>query len=535
MNRMVLAGSLLALLVVGCGSRSPRFDEIPKLLDPVAVDDYVVFIDTGRAEARLLDVTGAKAPSAPVVVPIVADATHVEPRNGHTDQLLLLCAGQRDVQGVVPEDPGLVLLGADGHSTTWRYDSAFDRIVQSEDGRFAFLFFDPTTGTSDVLKNPNEVAVIDLDAKNSMPALKTLRSLGQSPQSVAFSDKPVSIGGSDRSLAVVLLNKDFAVVDLSHLERSEYTVELTKPGTSTLSAAQVLFSTDETPPKVYLRATGTDDVFVVSIEPLTGATGAATSPAGDNDFALSFNQFGTGTGAAPSDLALFADGGKTRLLVAGAGNSTAIVVDADTGDTTSVTLPAAESQIHLYTGPKPSDATPAQRALLYTPGGQSVVFLDLAGFGSENNRAGNPELLTLSAPYAKLQILDDDTVMLLNQLNGLSLLKLGDRSLSPITGPNLVDAVPDLAVNKLWLSPAGDRLGYLDLSNFHPNEVRLDAPIEHLVRVPSKSKTNPKVLVTHPSSLGSLTVLDANDPANLSHAYSVNDFLFQSTLQGGGR
>ncbi|HEX3597723.1 MAG TPA: hypothetical protein VHU80_21590, partial [Polyangiaceae bacterium] len=424
MNRPTFVGSLLTLLLAGCGSRSPRFDASPKLLDPVAVDDHVVFVDTGRAEARLLDVSGSKAPSAPVVVPIVPDATHVEARNGHADQLLLLCAGQRDVEGVVPEDPGLVLLGADGKTTTWRYDSAFDRIVQSDDGRFAFLFFDPTNGTSDILKNPNEVAVIDLDAKGGKPALKTLRSLAQSPQSVTFSDEPVSIAGSERSLAVVLLNKDFAVVDLSHLERSEYTVELTKPGASAVSAAQVLFSTEETTPKIYIRAAGSDDVFVVSIEPQGSVTGADTAAAGDNDFALSFNQFGTGTGAAPSDLALFDDGGKTRLLVAGPGNGTAIVVDADTGDTTSVTLPAPASQIHLYTGPKPSDATPAERALLYTPGGQNVVFLDLVGFGTESNRAGNPELLTLSAPYAKLQVLDDDTVMLVNQSNGLSLLKL---------------------------------------------------------------------------------------------------------------
>jgi hypothetical protein len=534
MIRTMLTGCVLSLVVCGCGARSPRLDESPKLLDPVGVDDHVVFVDSSRAEARLLDVSGSSAPRGPLVVPLVDNATHAEPRNAHPDQLLVLCAGQPDVAGAVPEQPGLVLLGANGKSTTYRYDSAFDQIVQSADGRFAFLFFGPTSVASDVLKNPNEVAVIDLDAKDGKPALKTLRSLGQSPQAVAFSDKPVSIGGSARNLAVVLLNNDFAVIDLTHLERSEYTVELTKPGATGLSAAQIVFSTDEDTPKIYLRAAGTDDVFVVSIEPLVSA-GSADAKQGDNDFSLSFNQFGTGTGAQPSDIALFADGDKTRLLVAGPGNGTAIVVDPDTGNTTSVTLPAPGSKIHLFTGPKPSDATPAARALLYTPGGQSVVFLDLAGFGTESNRAGNAEVLTLTAPYAKVELLDDDTVMLLNQNNGLNLLKLGDRSLSPITGPNLVDAVPDLPVGKLWLSPTGDRLGYLDLSNFHPNEVRVDAPIEHLVRVPSASTANPKVLVTHPSSIGSLTVLDAKDPSNLAHAYTVSDYLFQGALQGGGQ
>jgi hypothetical protein len=407
--------------------------------------------------------------------------------------------------------------------------------VQSADGRYAFLFFDPTANSATVLKNPNEVAVIDLDSKNTEPELKTLRSLGESPQAVAFSDKPASIAGSDRDLAVVLLDRDFAVIDLLHVDRPEFTVELTKAGTSALSAQQVLFSSDESPPKIYVRAQGTDDVFVVSLEPRSSSgadAGVATPDA--NDFVLSFNQFGMGTNAQPGDFALFQDGGKTRLLVTGPGNSTAIVVDADTGDTTPVMLPTSASKIQLFTGPKPSDATPAQRALLYSPGSQSVVFLDLEGFGTKTNRAGNPELLTLSAPYAKLAPLDDQTVMLLNQGSGLNLLKLGDRVLSPITGPNLIDAIPDLSVGKLWLAPAGDYLGYLDLADFHPNEVRLEDQIDHMVVVPTKS-VHHKVVVTHPSSLGALTVLDASNPADLGSAYMIRDFLFQGVLQGGAQ
>src|SRR5262245_52233424 len=151
------------------------------------------------------------------------------------------------------------------------------------------------------------------------------------------------------------------------------------------------------------------------------------------------------------------------------------------------------------------------------------------------NRAGNAELLTLPVPYAKLTQLDDDTVMLLNQSNRFSLLKLGDRAVSPITRPNLVDAVADLDVGKLWLAPSGTQLGYLDLSNFHPNEVRLDLPIEHLVRVPSKASGHRKVAVTHPSSIGSLTVLDTQDPANLGLAYTVTNYLFEGVLGGGGQ
>jgi len=533
MHRNVLVMCTLAFSALsGCGSRAPRFDAAPKPMSPAGIDDHVVLVDSARGEARLVDVSGA--PAAPLIVPIVKNATDVQARNAHSDELLVLCAGQPDVVGAAPERPGLVLLGADGKSTPYRYDSAFDQLVQSADGRYAFLFYDPTNSSGNLLKNPNEVAIIDLDAKTAQPALKTLRSLGESPHAVAFSDKPASIAGTDRDLAVVLLDRDFAVMDLSHLDRSEFTVELTKPGTSGVSADQVLFSTDEAQPKIYVRAEGTDDVFVVSLEPASSAGADAGASPNDNDFSLSFNQFGMGTGAQPSDFALFQDGDKKRLLVTGPGNGTAIVVDADTGDTTTVTLPVPASRIHLFTGPKPSDATPSTRALLYTPGSQDVVFLDLSEFGTMTNRAGNAELLTLSAPYEKLELLDDQTVMLLNQNNGLNLLKLGERVLSPITGPNLVDAVPDLTAGKLWLAPPGNYLGYLDLSDFHPNEMRLDDAIEHLVVVPSR-KADHKVVVTHPSALGALTVLDAQDPTNLDAAYTVRDFLFQGVLQGGAQ
>jgi hypothetical protein len=538
MTRRTLALGALALAATAttaCGDREPRFEVSPKLFDPAAVDDHVVFVDSARAEARVLDVSGSAPPAAPTVVPLVPNATHAEARKGHSDQLLVLCAGQRDIAGSTPAQPGLVVLGADGKNTTFRYDSAFDRIAQSDDGRFAFLFYDPSKTTGgDALKNPNEVAVIDLDAKSAKPSLKTLRSLGESPRTVSFSPSPVNVSGTDRNLAVVLLDKDFAVIDLSHFDRSEFTVELTKPGASSLTAAQVLYSTKEAKPKIYLRADGTDDVFVVTLDSRTTAGASSAVSQGDNDFVLSFNQFGTGMGARPADIALFEDGGATRLLVTGPGNGTAIVVDADTGNTATVMLPAPQSKIHLFTGPKPSDATPAPRALLYTPGGQSVVFLDLAGFGTEDNRAGNAELLALPTPYANLSELDDDTVMLPVQGNGFNLLKLGDRAVSPITGPNVVDAVPDLAVGKLWLAPVGTELGYLDLSNFHPNEVRLDDSIEHIVSVPSRS-SHPKVVATHPSSLGSFTVIDAKDPSNLALAYTVNDFLFQGVLGGGSR
>jgi hypothetical protein len=120
--------------------------------------------------------------------------------------------------------------------------------------------------------------------------------------------------------------------------------------------------------------------------------------------------------------------------------------------------------------------------------------------------------------------------MLLHQETGLSILNLGERTLSPITGPNLVGAIPDLDANKLWLTPPGDRLGFLTLPDEHTSEVRLDAPIEHFVRVPSAHTR--KVAITHPSETGYMTVLDAEKPADLGKAFAVSGYLFEGVLGG---
>jgi hypothetical protein len=520
----------------GCGSRSPDVDARVRLLDPTAVDDHVVFVDSGRSEARLLDVSGSSAPAAPVVVPIVKNATTTELRKNHTGELLVLCAGQPDTsKDVAPEDPGLVVLRADGTSRTYRYDSPFDKMVQSDDGRYVFLFFGPDGDGGSSLRNPNEVAIIDLDQKDGKPTLKTLRSLGQTPQGVVFSPGPMSINGADRNLAVVLLDRDVALIDLTHLDRSEITVELTNRTAAAVDVSQVLFSADETPPKIYLRADGSDDVFVMSIKDALPA-GGGDGGGGENDFLPSFNQVGAGAGANPSDIQLFDDGTDKRLLVAARGNGTAVIVNPDSTVATSVTLPAPASRILLYNGPKPSDPTPAERALLYDPGSSSVTFLDLEAFGTEQNRNGKAELLGVPEPYVKLVPLTADKAMLLHQSTGLSLVNLADRTLSPITGPNVSNAVADLEVGKLWLTPPGDRLGFLDLSNYHPNEVRLDATIEHFVRVPSAQKQAlPRAVVTHPNPLGYMTVIDASDPANLGNAFAVSGYLFEGVLGGGAQ
>ena len=134
--------SPLSVPCAACGGKSPTLDVPVTPMPPAAIDDHVVFADSTRARAMLLDVSGQTAPTSPIVVPLVPHPTHTEQRRLHTDQLLVLSAGQPD-DGTAPcARPGLVVVAANGTTVEYRYDSAFNAIAQSDDGHFAVLFFD---------------------------------------------------------------------------------------------------------------------------------------------------------------------------------------------------------------------------------------------------------------------------------------------------------------------------------------------------------------------------------------------------------
>lgn len=513
---------IAALAAFGCGSRPASYYKAPLLLPPAAIDDRLVLVDGARNEARLLDVSGATAPRTTQVVPLVTNPFHTEPRNGHADQLLVLSAGQADGAGVTPAQPGLTVLGASGAVASYRYDPSFNAMTQSPDGRYVFLFFDSSAGqsASTVLFNPNEVALIDLEQKQVYS--ETLRSFGDTPHAVAFSSADVPISTGSRRLAVALFDSSIEIFDLSHLDRARYSVVLT----AGITLSQVVFSTTE--PKMYLRASGSDDVFVVTLSGATPEPNPVADGGALNDFTPSLNQLPAGTG--PSDIALYADGTATRLLALSPGTAEAVIVDADSSNTTEVPLPTSETNILLYQGPKPSDPTVAPRALLYSTGTTVVTFLDLVGI-EERGRL-NVDTLTIEQPFASVTSLDGNLAMFVHSGTGLSVVDLGDRTVTPISGPSLASAISDPLAKKLWLAPqGGQEVAYLDLDGFRPNQVHVDAPIVTLVPVPSAS--TPRVVVTHPDAMGYSTVLDARDPTNLGAAYAMRGYLFQGVTGEG--
>jgi hypothetical protein len=204
-------------------------------------------------------------------------------------------------------------------------------------------------------------------------------------------------------------------------------------------------------------------------------------------------------------------------------------VDANSSQVTVVNLDVQADQILLFENAKLDDDVVATRALLYKNGSQNVAFVDLVDL--EERRHRNVEVLQLDRPYGRVIKLDDGLVLLIHEGGGLSLLDLRQRTAQPIQSQaNLVGAIQ--AEDKLWLAPVGEsRVGFLDLASFHPNEVRLDASIESFVFVPSDTRSH--LVVSHPSPVGYVTVLDAENPVALDRAVSLRGFLLDGILEGG--
>jgi hypothetical protein len=510
---------------LGCGDRDDALTrEVTWLETPLALGDRLVLVDRANARAVVVDVGEDPFEPEPVVAELPHDPAFAWNRNG-ADEALVLCMGRRASRNHDAEPAALAVLDGDGEVRSYPLGSSpFDSLTQSEDGRYAFLFKHGSAGR--LLDNPNEVAIVDLERAprdEGAISLRTLRSFGDSPLAVVFSP-PMQIVGEERRLAVVLSATNVTLIDLDHLDRVETTVQLSSPGGGAVGPTQVLFNPDA--PELYVRGAGSDDVFVFNLAERPPGDESEDDGAAHNDFRPFIDQLGIG--GRPSDMALYPADDGARLLVLADGTQAA-VVSAGTSQVTTVGLPEAASRALVFTGASPRDRELKERALLYSEGSDAVMFLDLADLEERGSR--NLELLRVGRQVQNLVPMpEQQRVLLLHGEQGVSLLDLQGRTISPITSNAvLTDARFDAARGRLWVAPTNQRfVGLLELATGDTPEVLLDAEVAKFVPMFDAGL----VVVLHPSVVGYLTVLDADRPTRES-ARSLHGFLVAGLLDRG--
>lgn len=531
LKRTLMTSAALGALAAGCHDRDAALDLSLDALAPVSTGAAVFFVVPDGARAMVMNLAAPDAPvrSAPVgrdpvLVTARVSASSAAPR----DEALVLSRGARGDLGVSPEPGSLTALSAAGVARRYSLGSPFNALSQTADGRYAMTYFRPQSTAGRLLFNPNEVALIDLDAAPSAtnPALRTVRSFGGVPNDVAFSP-PIEINGVSRRFAVVLSDAYVTLLDLDHAARPEVTVRLTLPeDPRAIRPEQVVFDPEEA--TIYLRAAASNDIYVLRLNPMTAAD------AGANDYRPTINQLAAGR--SPADIALFGEPGARRLLVVSPGSRDARVIDARANTITTVPLDAPASRILLFTGASPSDPTARLRALLYATDGftQGLSFLELTDIDAR--RAQNVETLNLGrAVQSALPLLDRGVVMLGHANGGstgqLSLLDLARRTSAPIFAEvSLAGAQFDSDRKSLWIAPRGsNRVGFIDLQTFRPGELRLDAPTQAVIPLRGDAAGRNRVVALHEGAGGWVSVIDANDPRREAvrsyRAFLLTDFL----------
>jgi hypothetical protein len=532
-DRKITPCLLTAALLGGCSAWNVPDDAPRELLPAVALDTRVAFVDRTHPRAFLID---PAAPESPRLVPLPRDPVAATRRLG-ADELLVLSRGERGEPGLAPQPPALTVVPGDPARplVSVPLASRFSGMAQSADGRFVVTaFLGSASGPAgETLFNPNELAVVDLAAARPTAVARTLRSYGTVPSAITFSP-PLKLADGPRTLAVIFADNFVTLLDVEHPTRSEVTIGLTLPPDDrrTLRPAQVVFDPDD--PALYLRADGANDVYALRLVPVP----AAERGADGNDFRPALSLLAAGTG--PADMALYDAPEGRRLLVVSPGSSDAAVIDAHSSRSTRIPLDAPASRILLFSGLAPGDPKSRPRALLVGPGlaASAVSFLDLEQL--EGLRARNLDSRPMGAAAAAAYFFPErGQALILHSPRsggpGLSVIDLARRTVAPLfaqSPPTDVTATQGTRPegDKIWIgSDRSDRLGFVTLGSLSPGEVRLDAPVTSVLPVPHPTDGHPRVVAVHPSAVGSLTVLDADQPERAT-ARAAYGFLLTNLL-----
>jgi len=509
---------VLAALSCSCGDSAADLREPIDLSGPpVALDEKLVLIAGGSQRAFLLD-AAAPQPSARVTeVRLPFGALRAERRQKH-DEALVICTGRRDSADAKAEPATLAVLEASGARRNYVLGTTpFDKLVQSDDGRYAVLYRGPEAQNR-TLQNVNELVVVDLDkqpADAGAVTSKTPEGLAHAfTQALISPDLPIA--GETRRLLVLLSEAEITLFDLAHLERRGTIVELTDGAGRMPRPQQVLFGESE--PTLYVRGENTDDVFVFRLE--ARATDVAL-----NDFRPTINPLGAGI--RPRDIALFGENGSQQVLVVSA-EQQARMIDPRSGKTAVVGLPAPADDILLFDGVSPRDTQVRKRALLFGKDSRTLMFMDLDAARDRPDR--NLETLEVSAPVTSLIEIERQNTLVLTHAQGVTLLDLEQRTATPIAAEApLEGALYDRATDRLWVATRSQPfIGSLDLVSGETGELLLDADVSFIAPFFDAGR----LVAVHPSSLGHVTFIDTAEPVR-ERARSIEGFLLAGILDRG--
>jgi hypothetical protein len=522
---------LLLLVLAGCwdDDRPIQWDRARSLLGPIPLKTQVAYVDTALDRVTLVDC----ANDAPVITHshIGRNALYAIP-SPDRHQLFVITRGEEAIHpGQIDQPPMFWVVDTQHPSdqpVAYKVGSPFDRVAVSPDGHVAIAYFSGS-GMDDAgfFRNPNELAVIDLSrAPNDTdnPTLDTIRSFGSVPVGISLSPPMVVPNSADpdpRTFAFVLASDNLTVLDATHPERPDISIRLDL-GSTAVVPREVVFAPNSA--SAYVRSDNARDVLQVLLvaDPPASADG--------NSYRPLLAELGAGGG--PTDIAVYDDPTARRYLIASTPNTgEVVVIDADTAQFRSIPISDPIDRIVLF---PQGTGEPPHQALLASIGANlpRVHVLDLDNITDPLTQARIHDIVLDKPVRDVVAVPKRDLAMLVHddQRTVLGLLDLDTNSTSPLLGVGELDSYdfsPD-GSHLIGATAGVSRIGFVDLSNLHPTDFRLDDPPQTVV-----STINGKIFVDHGDPLGHATIIPS-PTATRAEALVLTGFLTADLLDDGG-
>lgn len=530
-SRMIRGlGLLCALSLAACygDERDESWDRERVIIGPVAVKSRLAYVDTARD--RVLAIETADGRPEFRSYKIGRNAIFATPTPDR-DHLAVITRGEEAlVKGQVDEDPKLWLLDLserNGLAQSYEIGSAFDRLAISSDGSVAVAYFssggfDATTG---VFRNPNELAIVDLEREPSEdnPTLRTVRSFGSAPDGVVLSPPMRIPGAADdtpRIFAFLLAENTLTLLDATNPKRREVTIRL---GTGSTDAAiirprELVFAPNTG--TAYVRSDNAADVLSVLL------TAEEPESELDNDYQPALAELGAGAG--PADVAVWDDAIERRFVLAAMPSTREVaIIDADTASFVTVSTPDPIDRIMLF----PNDPNLQPRVALLASIAQGlprVHLLSLDGISDELVPV-NLRTVTMSEPVLDvLQIPGSEQALIVHDANRtvLGLLDVGLGAVSPLEGVGRLDSFDFSSDGNFLVGVTNQvsRVGILDLQSLHPTNIRIDDDPGRVFALEGGA-----VMVDHGDAFGRATYIPTVD-SQRSDARVMSGFLLEDYL-----
>jgi hypothetical protein len=510
------------LLLSACGGRPDAWDapvELP--LTREGLSGSVALIDPALDRVLMLTATSAgrlRSTPLPIGKGVVTVAS--SPKK---DKLFVLARGVQPRRNPGDELPSLsVIDGGLKPTLLARYEltDPLQGLAIDPQGRWAVVH-----DAGGVVVNPNELIFVDLDAPDSTPKAKTIRSFGGRPERLTFTAELTVPKGAPRRFLIVETNQDVTLIDLSDLDRDEITIKLPKtPYGKEPRPLEVAYHNgqldDDGDARIAIRLQNDPNVVLAQLAP--------PDPGVDKPFQIVVNV--ADVGGIPSAIDFVQTDGGIRLAALVPGDKIATLVDpATTNDPETVELARPYSRMTRVTENVAIKPGENDIALLWSDSTPGIAFWSLGKVSGTPFRSLDPHEIGITISSVKSVPGEKSHLKILESTSSSEfyVLDLDKRQSAPMLANAAgftLSVAPD--GGRAWaLRPSSAQFASIRLSDLHPTSVEVERKVISVFDI-ARSDEGRALIALHVSDSSSAshaglgaTVLDALDPDTARSRY----------------